>query len=58
MLQCLVLVDNQYVLAALVKINTNKILVGAGYYYPLDGLGPLGVKVLISQADTQLVSQN
>jgi hypothetical protein len=49
------LVDDQWVLAAAVKINTNNILVVSGYYYSLDGLDPLGGEFLISLADTQLM---
>ena len=52
------LVDDQWVLAAAVKINTNNILVVSGYYYSLDGLDPLGGEFLISLADTQLVCHN
>ena len=52
------LVDDQWVLAAAVKINTSNILVGSGYYYSLDGLDPLGDEFLISLADTQLVCHN
>ncbi len=58
LLQCLALVDDQWVLAAAVKINTNNILVGSGYYYLLGGLDPLGGEFLISLADTQLVCHN
>jgi hypothetical protein len=54
----MVLVDSQWVLTAAVNINTNNILVGAGYYYLLENLDPLGVEVLISLADAQLVRQN
>ena len=52
------LVDDQWVLAAAVKINTSNILVGSGYYYLLNGLDPLGGEFLISLADTQLVCHN
>ena len=58
LLQCMALVDDQWVLAAAVKINTSNILVGSGYYYLLEGLDPLGGEFLISLADTQLVCHN
>jgi len=49
---------NRCALVAAMKVNTNNILVGSGYYYLLDSLDPLGGEFLISLADTQLVCHN